>query len=160
VPYLYSYNIWTPPPLLPSPQRSMQMKSRHGYTSPSPSVCISFFFCREPFSPDLGRYLAVEAGCGRHLFTSQLAEVGGMRGGSRLCRWWCGLDEVCLKTTCRQGTRDRFSWGSKRWASLLIYFSLPFSPTLWCVEGMNRWTRGLLSSFLYLVSLRTRSVLG
>ena len=53
-----------------------------------------------------------------------------------------------LKTTCRQGTRDRFSGVS----STVLLFSYTFLSRSWYVEGMNRWTWGLLSSFLYLVS--------
>lgn len=62
-----------------------------------------------------------------------------------MCWRWIGLSEDTLSA------RDRFSGISRGWTSLFAcyFYILSFSPTLGCVEGMNRLTRGLLAiSFL------------
>lgn len=110
---------------------------------------LSFFFCREPFSPDLGRYHSVEAGCGRHLFASQLARGKRVRW---LCWWWLRLGKVCSKTSCRQGIH----FLGFQEAGFLFTWST-FSPTLCFVEGMNVLCRGcLVSCSLYLVFLKDK----
>ena len=51
-----------------------------------------------------------------------------------------GGGEAWTRSVWRQlvGKGEIF-WGLQHWASLLVHISLSFSPTLWCVEGMNRW---------------------